>query len=118
MTLETLLGLLENNPSQVRFQDVITLIDSLYTFTPSEFTNGQGENTVINAKGSNQGSCKIFSFGLEQGLSEQQTLHCFGNYYREDVLNNPTGDDHANIRTFMKYGWDGIHFSKSTLQLK
>lgn len=118
MTLETLLDLLANNPSQVHFQDVITLIDSLYTFTPSEFTNGQGENTVINAKGSNEGSCKIFAFGLEQNLSEQHILHCFGNYYREDVLKHPTGNDHANIRTFMQHGWDGIHFSSPALHAK
>lgn len=118
MTLETLLDLLDNKPTQVNFPDVIALIDSLYIFTPSEFTNGQGESTVTNAKGSNEGSCKIFAFGLEQKLSEQQTLNCFGHYYREDVLNNPTGEDHANIRTFMQYGWDGIHFSNSALQLK
>lgn len=118
MILETLLDSLNSKPATVHFRDVIALIDSLYEFTPCEFTNGQDDNIVTNTKGSNEGSCKIFAFGLAQNLSAQQTLHCFGNYYREDVLNNPAGDDHANIRTFMQYGWDGIHFSSPALHLK
>jgi len=31
-------------------------------------------------------------------------------YYREDVLGNPDGTDHANIRSFVKVGWDGVTF--------
>ena len=33
----------------------------------------------------------------------------WGQYYR-DVLKNPDGDDHQNIRNFMKYGWEGVPF--------
>ncbi|RLA09142.1 MAG: hypothetical protein DRQ54_03605 [Gammaproteobacteria bacterium] len=54
------------------------------------------------------GFCKIFAFGLLNGLSDLQTLHCFGDYYRGDVLGNPAGAGHQNIRRFMQHGWSGI----------
>ena len=53
-----------------------------------------------------------------QNLSEAETLACFGAYYYEDVLQNPNGTDHQNIRNFMKTGWDGIAFYGSALVLK
>ena len=36
-------------------------------------------------------------------------LQLWGQYYR-DVKANPDGDDHQNIRNFMKYGWEGVPF--------
>ena len=33
-------------------------------------------------------------------------------YYRKDVLEDPDGDSHANIRAFMKGGWDSVKFPK------
>jgi hypothetical protein len=47
-------------------------------------------------------------------LNEEQTLFCFGQFYQV-VLNNPTGDDHQNIRNFMLYGWKGINQQESVL---
>jgi len=73
---------------------------------------------VDNAAGENEGSCKIFSFAQLQQLDETQTLNCFGRYYREDVLKNPQGSDHANIRTFIKHGWQHITFDNTALELK
>ncbi|MCI0654244.1 MAG: HopJ type III effector protein [Methylococcaceae bacterium] len=52
------------------------------------------------------------SRGLPHGLEKDETLKHVGDYYWIDVLQNPGKDNHLNIRTFMKYGWDGIHFSK------
>jgi hypothetical protein len=49
-------------------------------------------------------------------LDQAQTLGLFGDYYRRDVLDNPDGVNHLNIRNFMKYGWAGIHFSTSVLK--
>jgi hypothetical protein len=49
-------------------------------------------------------------------LSEVHTLALFGGYYRDDVLGNPEGRDHGNIRHFMKYGWAGIHFEGEALR--
>ena len=33
-------------------------------------------------------------------------MKLFGEHYRS-VKENPEGDDHQNIRNFMKYGWEG-----------
>ncbi|MEP3925709.1 MAG: HopJ type III effector protein [Gilvibacter sp.] len=90
----------------IDFQEVIALIDQTYTYTPTRFANG----TVINQAGTNEGSCKIFYFAKLQKLTENQTLALFGSYYRDDVLANPMGEDHDNIRHFIKSGWSGFKF--------
>jgi len=118
MTLETLLKLLNQEPSSIEFQDVMKIIDSLYDYTPTEFTNGNSNDKVINIAGTNEGSCRLFAFALDQQLTEQQTLYCFGHYYREDVLQHPEKNDHANIRNFIQFGWEGIEFSDSPLAKK
>lgn len=115
MTLETLLLLLRTNPDIVEFQDVMAIIADNFAYSPCRFTNGLGEDLVVNAAGENEGSCKIFALGQLLGLSEDQTLACFGKFYREDVLQKPDGEDHANIRTFMRHGWAGIHFAGPVL---
>ena len=111
MTVEQLLRQLANNPEQVDFNQVIAVIDANYDYQPASFSNGD----VSNAAGSNEGSCKIFAFARLNELDAAQTLACFGNYYREDVLQHPDADDHANIRNFMQSGWDGIHFDSVAL---
>lgn len=114
MELDALLRLLHDTPESVAFNDTIAVVDALYDFTPTSFRNG----TLLNEAGKNNGSCKLFSFARLHGLSQQQTLHCFGIYYREDVLKHPDGDDHQNIRNFIRTGWDGIEFSGTALQPK
>lgn len=59
--------------------------------------------------GTNEGSCKIFSFGKIAGLSEAETLACFGEHHRS-VVADPSGSSHGNIRAFMERGWEGISF--------
>lgn len=110
MNLQQFQDLLAQSPEAIDFNGVITLIDSLYEFTPTTFTNGQQVNTA----GENSGSCKIFAFAKKQALNEQQTLLCFGQYYR-DVLAEPDGDSHQNIRNFMQTGWQGISFETEPL---
>lgn len=105
--LKGLLQQLTSNPESASFNDVVAVIDSVYKFTPTKFLNGE----IVNEAGENSGSCKIFAFAKLHDLTEQQTLHCFGDYYRVDVLQNPDGDNHQNIRNFMKTGWNGISFS-------
>lgn len=114
MELNSFLQRLNNAPDSVCFNDTIALIEALYDFTPTSFRNGD----TFNEAGQNNGSCKLFSFAKLQGLSQQQTLTCFGDYYRKDVLGNPDGTDHQNIRNFMKSGWDGIEFGGSALTPK
>ena len=113
MNLNDFLKRLNNEPNSIDFNGTIALIDAMYDFTPSTFQNGE----QLNAAGQNNGSCKLFSFAKLHNLSKEQTLYCFGNYYR-DVLNTPTAKDHANIRNFMKYGWDGIEFDGTPLKPK
>jgi len=114
MLIEELLALLKNNPEQVEFQHVIDSIDAHYHYQPAEFSNG----TIVNEAGSNAGSCKIFAFAQLNNLDELQTLACFGCYYRDDVLQHPLANDHANIRNFMVTGWKGIKFHSKALTPK
>lgn len=111
MELNAFLQRLNDTPESIAFSDTMAVIDALYAFTPTAFKNGSS----FNEAGQNNGSCKLFSFAKLQGLSQQQTLACFGDYYRKDVLGNPEGTDHQNIRNFMKSGWDGIKFEGEAL---
>jgi hypothetical protein len=115
MTIDELIQQIKSEPDSVEFDDVIDCIDEHFEYTPTRFTNGHGHDTVINQAGSNEGSCKIFAFATIAGLNKEETLNCFGKYYREDVLQHPDVNDHANIRTFMRHGWDGIRFAQSAL---
>jgi len=105
---------LKNAPETIQFKEVIAYIDEHYDFTPVKFTNGD----TVNEAGQNNGSCKVFSFARLNSLSKQETLNLFGEFYREDVLKNPEGTDHQNIRNFMQYGWDGIVFEGEALHRK
>ena len=111
MNLSDFLQKLNETPDQIEFSDTMAVIEANYEFTPAAFSNGG----TMNEAGENNGSCKIFSFGLLNSLSEQQTLACFGSYYRDDVLAHPENTDHQNIRNFIKSGWDGIHFKSAAL---
>jgi hypothetical protein len=106
-TVVSLLSCLTQEPELVNFEQVIQVIGDYYDYSQTTFTNG----VLVNEAGSNEGSCKIFYFAQLNDLTEQQTLACFGRYYREDVLANPQGDDHGNIRNFIKTGWSGIKFN-------
>ena len=111
MTIETFLNQLERNPESTSFQDTLAVIEANYTFTPTTFSNGNHSNK----ERENNGSCKIFAFAKLNQLNKLQTLACFGSYYFKDVLQNPEGTDHQNIRNFMEYGWEGIRFEKESL---
>lgn len=105
---------LEKSPETIIFKDVIAYIDENYDFTPTKFTNGN----TINEANQNNGSCKVFSFAQLKNLSKEQTLWLFGEFYREDVIKNPDGTDHQNIRNFIEFGWDGISFKGEALKKK
>ena len=111
MTLEQFLKTLRNEPETIEFDNTISVIEAEYNFTPTSFINGD----IKNAVNENNGSCKIFAFAQLQSLDADQTLACFGRYYRDDVLKNPDATDHSNIRSFMKTGWIGIEFDGMAL---
>lgn len=94
---------------KVSFNDTMAIIDTYYHYTPSTFSNGLAEHTLVNSTGTNEGSCKIFAFAQLNQLDREQTLNLFGDYY-QDTLNDPNGSSHQNIRNFMLYGWAGIRF--------
>ena len=116
MNVEQLIAHIKTAPDSIAFEQVMETIAGHYRYTPTRFTNGMGYDLVVNDSGTNEGSCKSFAFGLHNGPSEQETLVCFGDYYRRDVLLNPDGDDHAHIRSFMRHGWEGIAFDGQALQ--
>lgn len=114
MELELFFNRLDNQPETIEFPDVIALINSLYTFIPTGFHNGE----IYNEAGQNTGSCKVFAFARLHELTQEQTLALFGAYYRSDVLRTPDGDSHPNIRQFMKTGWSGIEFDDVPLRAR
>ena len=93
---------LEMDGSDIMFADVMDLIEKYYESQLLEFKNGD----IVNAQGENEGSAKIFSYAALSNLDKENTLKLFGEHYRA-VKANPDGNDHQNIRNFMKYGWEG-----------
>jgi len=87
------------------FDETIKLIDEHYTYFAVPFTVGD----VKSPANTNTGSAKVFSFGLMTKMDEKSTLRLFGEHYK-DVLANPSGTDHPNIRNFMKLGWGAVTF--------
>lgn len=114
MNIQEILEKLASQPESVSFDEVITAVDMHYDFYPTVFYNGE----LKNAADQNNGSCKIFSFAQLHGLNETQTLNCFGDYYRQDVLSDADGDNHQNIRNFIKMGWSGVRFEGQALIAK
>lgn len=114
MTLDLFLTKLTNTPKEISFSETIAVIEENYNFSPTAFENGLQHN----AAGENSGSCKLFAFAEMQNFSESATLSCFGAYYYEEVLGDPEGTNHQNIRNFMKTGWDGIAFYGEALIVK
>ena len=112
--ISTLIDKIKSSPETVQFGEVLDVITEFYQYRPTAFKNGDTEN----AEGQNEGSCKLFAFAMINKFNKKETLHLFGNYYREDVLGSPEGTDHQNIRNFIKYGWEGIDFESTALYEK
>ncbi|MFY0712209.1 HopJ type III effector protein [Seonamhaeicola sp. NFXS20] len=114
MNLKDFKEKLKNTPRAIEFSETMEVIDSNYTFTPTTFKNGD----IDNAEGQNSGSCKLFAFAKKQGFTKEETLACFGQYYFSDVLKDPNGTGHQNIRNFIKTGFDGLSFDGNPLTEK
>lgn len=112
MNIQTFLQKLKSQPDTIAFNDTIAVIEANYDFTPTAFKNGELQNDA----GQNNGSCKLFAFAKLQNLTPQETLACFGAYYRDDVLKHPAATDHQNIRNYMKFGWSGIVYAGEALK--
>ena len=114
MTVQAFRSKLQETPTEINFSDTIAVIEENFNFSPTAFKNGDTHN----AAGTNSGSCKLFAFAKMQQLTKEETLACFGSYYFDEVLGDPEGESHQNIRNFMKYGWDGIAFEGIALNFK
>ena len=99
---------------EMTFSDFTDLIDSEYSFTSVAFTNGDLENT----DDENQGSAKVFCFGLMYDLGEHEVLRCFGEHYQSVLGSLADGTSHLNIRNFMRKGWQGVSIDASALSKK
>ncbi|GAB3092825.1 HopJ type III effector protein [Aestuariicella hydrocarbonica] len=114
MSIDGFLTTLKHTPESVEFSDTMATIEEHYVFEPTRFHNGD----LTNEPEQNQGSCKLLAFARLNNLSQPETLACFGQYYRKDVLEHPAGTDHQNIRNFMSQGWDGVRFEGQPLTPK
>eukprot|EP00588_Corethron_pennatum_P003338 CAMPEP_0194288788 /NCGR_PEP_ID=MMETSP0169-20130528/37617_1 /TAXON_ID=218684 /ORGANISM="Corethron pennatum, Strain L29A3" /LENGTH=215 /DNA_ID=CAMNT_0039035889 /DNA_START=19 /DNA_END=666 /DNA_ORIENTATION=+ len=96
---------LEMSGDSLQFEEFLEMVDECYEFGMIQFKNGD----VVNAPGENDGSAKVLSYAALAEFDESTTLKLWGQYYRE-VLADPEGDSHSNIRNFMKTGWKGVPF--------
>lgn len=109
--VSALLVALDNG--QKTFAEAISFIENHYHYSPVDFVNGKQHNQA----GTNEGSAKVFGFALLNGLNQQDTLKLFAEHYKA-VLATPDGNDHANIRNFMHYGWQGFSMPINALSPK
>lgn len=116
MIFQTLLARLKT--SEADFEDVIAYVNEHYEYTPTRFSNGTGENPLVNEAGTNEGSCRLFALAALKDLSAEDTVQLFGRFYRDDVLKHPETTNHGNIRRFMQDGWPGIVFDGTALCAK
>jgi hypothetical protein len=112
MSIQTIIEKMKN--ADCDFNELMQVIDTHYEFSPTAFKNGN----TFNQADTNNGSCKLFAFAKLNQLDEQTTLNGFGDFYKIDVLQNPNGEDHQNIRNFMQSGWEGIEFEGQALKVK
>lgn len=102
----------------VMFQDVIDTIRRHYECTPVAFRTGAGmPRQTDNPAGTNAGSSQLLAFARHLGLDAPTTLALYAEHYR-DVLKDPDGTAHANIRAFMANGWAGVELAADPLRLR
>ncbi|MBD3658187.1 MULTISPECIES: HopJ type III effector protein [Marinobacter] len=95
------------------FADTLALIERHFDYQPTGFHNGP----LFNGPGENAGSCRVFALGQYGNLSEADTLRLFAQHYQE-VMDEPAGSSHGNIRQFISTGWSGIRFEGQPLRLR
>ncbi len=114
MNLEQFINKLKRIPETIAFSETMNVIEVFYAFSPTAFTNGEASNQA----GENSGSCKLFAFAKDQNFTKEETLACFGQFYFDEVLNDPNGTGHQNIRNFIKTGFNGLSFEGKPLVKK
>lgn len=95
------------------FDDTLALIERHFDYQPTGFANGPLHNDA----GENAGSCRVFGLGQYCNLNEADTLQLFAQHYQQ-VLSDPAGNSHGNIRQFISTGWSGIRFEGTPLRAR
>ena len=101
LEVSALLARLDNKA--LNFSQVLDYIDEHYNYRPTAFANGE----IHNEPGENKGSANVFGFALHNRLSQNDTLKLFAEHY-DAVKADPKGTNHANIRNFSFFGWQGF----------
>lgn len=104
--------------NSMMFQDVMNILRRHYECVPAAFATGVGTpKETRNPAGSNAASCLLLAAARRLGFSMPETLALYREHYR-DVLADPDGVTHANIRALIANGWAGVEFSADPLRLK
>lgn len=114
MKIEDFKNKLKEDPKTIQFQETMAVIETNFEFSPTSFKNGE----LHNSKDQNLGSCKLLAFAKMEALTKEETLACFGQFYFDEVLNDPNGKGHQNIRNFIKTGFEGLSFEGEPLKKK
>ena len=91
----------------------VCLIDGDFGLKNLDVMMGLENRVVYDLNDVISGKCEIHQVLVKD--KREQTLYLFGDYYRKDVLENPEGTDHQNIRNFITSGWGGIKFEGTAL---
>ncbi len=92
----------------------LAAIRSVYDVPTQAFSVGDHCNT----RGQNLGSLTILGFAKASGITDvSQILPMFGEAY-DEVLTDPEGDGHKNIRAFIQCGMEGVKFEGDGISLK
>lgn len=111
MKVDHLLELIRTSPELLEHDVVLCTIDEYYLYQPTYFMNG----AVVNNPGENEETCKILAFAKMHDLDKEQTLACFGRFFREEVRDHLHDVGHPNIRAFLVCGWRGVEFYGNAL---
>jgi hypothetical protein len=103
--IENLLRKVRTDASSLMFAETLEAIELGFEFFGVKFSCGD----VVSSSSENTGSSKVLSMAILVGLTDAETLACFGEHYR-DVLADPSGASHANIRALMATGLAGVKF--------
>ncbi|KAJ1637914.1 HopJ type III effector protein-domain-containing protein [Pavlovales sp. CCMP2436] len=104
--IAALLVKVRTQPGSVMFAETLEAIDQAFEFFGTKFVNG----AVSSTSSENEGSSKVLSLSQLVGMTTDETLVCFGEHYR-DVVADPSGSSHANVRALMTTGLEAVLFS-------
>ena len=96
------------------FQNVLDAINANYDFYPTAFGVTK---EAPNPAGQNEGACRVLAFAKDQNLDKETALKLFAEHY-QNVLDDPAGDNHQNIRLLMRHGLGEAWFDETALARK